>query len=37
MKKYAILFLLLLAAMSPFAQGLKAFISHKAYCTHKMQ
>lgn len=37
MKKYTILFLLLLAAMSPFAQGLKAFISHKAYCTHKMQ
>lgn len=37
MKKYIVLFLLLLVAMSPFAQGLKTFISHKAYCTHNMQ
>lgn len=37
MKKYTVLFLLLLAAMSPFAQGLKTFISHKGYCAHNLQ
>ena len=37
MKKYTILFVLLLAALSPFAQGLKVFISHKAFCTHNLQ
>ena len=28
---------MLLAALSPFAQGMKAFISHKAYCTNNLQ
>ena len=37
MKKYAFLFLFLLSAFSVFAQGLKTFISHKAYCSNNMQ
>lgn len=37
MKKYTLLIVMLLAALSPFAQGLKTFISHKAYCSSNMQ
>ena len=37
MKKYTLLIVMLLAALSPFAQGMKAFISHKAYCTNNLQ
>ena len=37
MKKYTLLIVMILAMMSSQAQGLKAFISHKAYCTNKMQ
>ena len=37
MKKYTLLILFLLVAVSTFAQGLKTFISHKAYCTNNMQ
>ena len=37
MKKYTLLIVMILAMISSQAQGLKAFISHKAYCTNKMQ
>ncbi|MBO4488438.1 MAG: GWxTD domain-containing protein [Bacteroidales bacterium] len=37
MKKYILLIILLVAMASSQAQGLKAFISHKAYCTNAMQ
>lgn len=37
MKKYIVLFLLLMTTLCSFSQGLKVFISHKAYCTHNMQ
>lgn len=37
MKKYTLLFVMMMAMLVSQAQGLKAFISHKAYCTHNMQ
>ncbi len=37
MRKYTLLALFLLAVLSPFAQGLKIFISHKAFCTNNLQ
>jgi GWxTD domain-containing protein len=37
MKKYTLLIILLVAMVTSQAQGLKAFISHKAYCTNAMQ
>lgn len=37
MKKYTLLIIMFLAVTASQAQGLKAFISHKAYCTHNMQ
>jgi len=37
MKKYTILFVMIMAMFVSHAQGLKAFISHKAYCTNNMQ
>ena len=37
MKKYTLLFVISLAIFASQAQGLKAFISHKAYCTNKLQ
>ena len=37
MKKYILLIIMLMATAGAFAQGLKAFISHKAYCTKNMQ
>jgi GWxTD domain-containing protein len=37
MKKYFLLMVMFLAVMASQAQGLKAFISHKAYCTNKLQ
>lgn len=37
MKKYPLLLAILLMASVSFSQGLKAFISHKAYCTHNLQ
>lgn len=37
MKKYTLLIIMLLAVAATYAQGLKAFISHKAYCTHNLQ
>ena len=37
MKKYTFLFMLLLPVCSLFAQGMKSFISHKAYCSNNLQ
>ena len=37
MKKYFLLTVMFLAMMASQAQGLKAFISHKAYCTNNLQ
>ena len=37
MKKYTFLFLFLLPVCSLFAQGMKTFISHKAYCSNNLQ
>jgi GWxTD domain-containing protein len=37
MKKYFLLIVMFLAMMASQAQGLKAFISHKAYCTNNLQ
>lgn len=37
MRKYTLLALFLLAVFSSFAQGLKIFISHKAFCTNNLQ
>ena len=37
MKKYTLLIVMLMAMLASQAQGLKAFIGHKAYCTNKMQ
>ena len=36
-KKYTLLLLMIMAMFAAQAQGLKAFISHKAYCTNKLQ
>ena len=37
MKRYTLLIIMFLAVTVSQAQGLKAFISHKAYCTNKLQ
>lgn len=37
MRRYTLLVIILLATAASYAQGLKAFISHKAYCTNNMQ
>ena len=37
MKKYTLLIVMLLAVAASYAQGLKAFISHKAYCSSNLQ
>lgn len=37
MKKYIFLIVMLLAVVASYAQGMKAFISHKAYCTSNLQ
>lgn len=37
MRKYILLTITLLATVVTYAQGMKAFISHKAYCTNNMQ
>ncbi len=37
MKRLILLCILLATVLSPQAQNMKAFISHKAYCTHHMQ
>ena len=37
MRKYTLLIIMLLAAVATYAQGLKALISHKAYCGSGMQ
>lgn len=37
MKKFSLLLIACLALTIGSAQNMKAFISHKAYCTHKMQ
>jgi GWxTD domain-containing protein len=37
MKKYTLLIIMLLAMAAAYSQGLKAFISHKGYCTNTMQ
>lgn len=37
MKKYTLLIVILLAMAASYAQGLKAFISHKAYCSSNLQ
>ena len=37
MKRYTFLIVILLATVVSYAQGMKAFISHKAYCTSNLQ
>ena len=37
MKKYTLLFVLLVALTVAYAQNMKTFISHKAYCSNNMQ
>jgi len=37
MKRYTFLIVILLVAVASYAQGLKAFISHKAYCASNLQ
>jgi len=37
MKKFVLLWVCLLVALTSFSQNMKAFISHKAYCTGSMQ
>ena len=37
MKKIAFLFVFLMALLTSFAQNMKTFISHKAYCSSNLQ
>lgn len=37
MKKYTLLLVMVLTVFGAYAQGLKAFISHKAFCTKNLQ